>query len=262
MNIKELYTRFFASEPKFSHSHLNITFSVSGVLLIIYVLISVQYETKMIRVFNEHTVISDLGIMLFGVTTAVCLYTRYILYNKTSISIRRFLIYTALLSTLLLLDDYFSIHEHWAPNYLNISEKTYYLCLILLVLVYFFKVWITILLTNYIVLLFSLSCFSMSLLGDGILAVSEILSIFGFIFTAIFLYLVVYNRKVIRSYIPSLIILICMLCGFTYLNEIVDGPEYLLEESFKWLGIASWCSYYCHSAYKFIMATIEEPKSA
>ncbi|MGB1799866.1 MAG: hypothetical protein ACPHLK_03440 [Gammaproteobacteria bacterium] len=255
--ISNIYNEIKSHKPRFSHSHLNTTFSVASAILVLIVYGSVQSEKRMIAAFGEHTVISDFGIMLFAITSFICIFTRYTFKNELSKSIKQFLLYTALFTAFLLLDDYFSFHEYWVPKYFNIKEKTYYIGLAAFTLFYFLKIWKTLLKTNYIVLLLSLSCLSMSVLGDGVLAIRELLAITGVVCVALCAYLIVYNRKFIRIYAWSLFMTVVLFLGYVYLSTLVTDPEYVLEEGFKWLGIASWCSYYSHSAYLFIMMTKE-----
>lgn len=257
MMLANIFNEIKCHKPIFSHSHLNTTFSVSSAILVLMVYAGVKSEKTMIAAFGEHTVMSDFGIMLFAITSFICIFTRYTFKNELPKSINQFLLYTALFTALLLLDDYFSFHDYWVPKYLNIREKIYYVGLAALTLFYFLKISSTVLKTNYIVLLLSLFCLSMSVLGDGVLAIRELLAIAAVVFVALCLYLIVYNRKLMHIYASSLFMTVVLFSGYAYLSTLVTDPEYVLEEGFKWLGITSWCSYYCHSVYLFIMMTKE-----
>jgi hypothetical protein len=79
---------------------------------------------------------SHLGIILWCSTAAICLFTAVIRFKNDKKSIFWFLIFSALLSFFLLVDDLFEFHEVIFPVYLNISERYIYLGYILYTLSY------------------------------------------------------------------------------------------------------------------------------
>ena len=48
-------------------------------------------------------------------------------------------------------------------------------------------------------------------------------------------------------------IVIALAMAFIVLVSEVEYSEYIFEEGAKWLGISSWCSYYVHTAYQFVV---------
>jgi len=49
-------------------------------------------------------------------------------------------------------------------------------------------------------------------------------------------------------------VVIVSLCAvFAVLQTNAEYSEYIFEEGAKWLGIASWCSYYTYTAYELVI---------
>lgn len=119
---------------------------------------------------NVHPLIgalSNLGILLWAATAALCLFTFVLLQNHgTEAPTRRFLLYFGLVTAVLMVDDLFMVHEELAPRYLR-AEETLVVgihgLLLLGGLVYFGRV---ILSTPYLYLLTALFFFGGSIAID------------------------------------------------------------------------------------------------
>lgn len=67
-------------------------------------------------------------------------------------------------------------------------------------------------------------------------------------------------RKIILQTNYTILLLAYVFLALSVLTDGILDPwfwplghwEYFIEDGFKWLGIASWCSYYAHTSYVFI----------
>ncbi|MCJ8167244.1 hypothetical protein MKJ04_20555 [Pontibacter sp. E15-1] len=112
--------------------------------------------------------ISNLGILLWCATAAICLFTVVYLNVSKITANRDFLLYGGLLTTFLLLDDFMLLHEEAIPKLLGIGEKyvvVVYPLLMVLYLAYFLN---KILDTSYLVLLSALGFLALSVLTDAV----------------------------------------------------------------------------------------------
>jgi hypothetical protein len=113
--------------------------------------------------------VSQLGGLLWSAALAICLFT-YVLLNQRgpeTRSARRFLLQAALLTGILLLDDYFQLHEDIGPNYLGISQKLVILFYGIFALFFLFFNLNEILGSEYLLLGLALAMFGLSILIDG-----------------------------------------------------------------------------------------------
>jgi hypothetical protein len=78
-------------------------------------------------------VLSNLGILLWAATAAVCLFVAITERDTLSAPVARCLLFAGLLSAWLMLDDCFQIHEDLSPRYLHFRERYVYLTLALAV---------------------------------------------------------------------------------------------------------------------------------
>ena len=74
-------------------------------------------------------ILSNLGILLWCVTAAICLFAAIAIDGKAPKSIYGFLLSSALVSSWLLFDDLFLFHEYLARQYLDLSERTVFIAL-------------------------------------------------------------------------------------------------------------------------------------
>lgn len=127
---------------------------------------------------------SNIGVLFWCGAAAICLFTFALLQNYyRSRKIHSFILSSGIISSILLLDDLFLIHEQVAPKYLFIPEKLVYLIYAVMLLVYLVKFRKTILKTDFSWLLLAFGWFALSLVFDkGIIPLSPALVERGFDF--------------------------------------------------------------------------------
>ena len=113
-------------------------------------------------------IISNLGILLWCSAAAICFFTFVVLRKDFEQRIpKSFLLFSGLVTSVLLFDDFFLLHEDFFPNYLLVPEKIAYLgygIMLSLYLIGFRKV---ILRTEFIPLLLAIGWFGFSVLVDS-----------------------------------------------------------------------------------------------
>ena len=158
---------------------LLITYIPAILILLTVAIASVKTQTNItfyIRdvaaITNVHPmvgVLSNLGIFLWCVAASVTLFAAFIVRHFEQLNIFKFLLSSSLLSTYLMLDDAFLIHEVLAVQYLGMHEKAVLFILGFATLVYLVSFRKIILLTNYKILIASFVFLAISILTDGIL---------------------------------------------------------------------------------------------
>ena len=235
-----------------STRQLLITFIPSISVFLAAVVVSKVYEINIRYMVNEGGIISDLGIILWCASASVCFFAAITLHNSRPGEKTRFLFYSAFLTAYLLFDDFFQLHEVFFPRYLGLDEKVIIAILGVTVISYLIAFKHVIFQTNYIFLLLALGFLGTAAAADGVFAPMEIIYTILGIVIVVSVCLVTFNRAMFRAY-ASVVLLIAGLCViFVAIDSIVDHSEYVLEDGAKWLGIACWCSYYVHTAHKFI----------
>lgn len=198
-----------------------ITFVPSIFILAAIAVVSVLFQVSMPAMTQDVTavakihplsgILSNLGILLWCAAASTCFFAAMTLRNAKPRDTYRFLLSSALLSSYLLLDDFFQFHEDLASRYLGLDEKIVYAALGVAVSAYFIAFRRVILRTHFGVLALALGFLGTSVVIDSILS-------------------------------PWLWRL--------------GHWEYFFEDGTKWLGIASWCSYYVHSSHQLLVSTI------
>jgi len=84
-----------------------------------------------------------------------------------------------------------------------------------------------------------------------------------FLGITVFVYLTTYRLKIFKTNYSVLLLAL----GFLSLSVVIDTIletwlkigqwQYFIEDGFKWLGIASWCSYYTQSSLLFVIKANE-----
>lgn len=133
-----------------------------------------QDPTAVMKVPIYTGFISNLGVLLWCATAAICLLSATILpkiprYQK----LRAFFLFSGLLTTTLVFDDLFLLHERFFPDYLNISENFVYAAYGITTVVFLLRFRKTILKTDLIFLVLAFGWFGSSILIDKILPFSE-----------------------------------------------------------------------------------------
>jgi hypothetical protein len=155
-------------------------------------------------------IISNLGILFWCSACAVLFYSALVTHTKKGPAKEvYFLFFSGLLSLLLLLDDFFLMHDVIFPDYLKINELVFYLFYGLSAIIIFLRYYKIVLDSDYVLLALAFVLLGLSAFTDEIVA-------FG-------------------------------------IN--INHP-YIVEDSFKFLGILSWFSYFTRTAYKFVKAAL------
>ena len=234
-----------------SRQHLLITFSLSIPVLIAVIAVGIHLGADMHALTTDGSFISDLGALLWCVAASVCFYTALILRNHQTKEVRQFLLYSALLTSYLLVDDFFRIHDLYFPKYFDMDEKVIYLVLAIAAFSLVIKCWRTILETNYIVMLVGLGLLAISIISDGMIKpIETVYGILVMIFALSFT-LFIFKRPLFKEFIILFTIVIALCVTYIALDSKFEFSEDVFEEGAKWLGISCWCSYYLHTAYQY-----------
>jgi hypothetical protein len=149
--------------------------------------------------------VTKFGILLWCAAAAICLFTSLYLKPLTlSLKHQRFLFFGGVITTILMLDDFFQLHEEVLPNYLGISEKIVYLAYAMMVALYLIKFHKIILNSRYLLFL-------------------------GLAFVSFTLSLLLDMRAIV---------------DLVEMGLIYDRDRALLENGFKLFGIVSWFTYF------------------
>ncbi len=148
-------------------------------LLFLIAIIGAQYDIPIAHftrdpaaILHAHPftgVISNIGILFWCSTSAICFFASAIHFKKGSVNVATFLLFSGLLTSVLLLDDLFMLHEDIFPKYLHIPEKLIYLGYLFLFLIYLKKFNRVISQTEYIILFISFTFFFLSIFCDVVL---------------------------------------------------------------------------------------------
>lgn len=171
----------------FQHIKASLFKSLPLLLIILYLLlfgllfsiatISVYFDVPVgnftrdpIAILGGHPfigVVSNIGILFWSATAAICIFASEIYLEKTEFS--TFLFFSGLMTLLLLFDDLFQLHEK-IDTYLLVHEYTAYVIYFILISIYFVKFSKIILSTEYMVLFIACSFLSLSVLADMLLS--------------------------------------------------------------------------------------------
>lgn len=116
-------------------------------------------------------VISNLGILLWCAAASICLFSFAVLQNLKSshAAINRkskfFLLFSGLITSILMFDDLFLLHEEIFPS-LNVSERVVYCSYIAIICFYLLKFRKTIFKTEWVILGLGFCCFAASIVID------------------------------------------------------------------------------------------------
>jgi hypothetical protein len=234
--------------------HLVSTFIVSIIVYIVVIYVNMLFTNNVSLITSDGSVISNLGIILWCVAATVCLFTALLLRGAQDKKECHFLFYSGLLTTYLLLDDFFELHESVFLNLFNIDEKIIYIFLGIATFMLLFRFRKLILQTNYLIMLMSLSFLSISVAADGILNPIEI--VYGILVIAVVvaIYLYISRRKILNEYLSVLVVVTISVCvAYVVLKTDAMYSEWIFEEGAKWIGITSWCSYYIYTAHLFVL---------
>jgi len=111
-------------------------------------------------------VVSNVGILLWCATAAICLFSRNLLRRQGRHVEARFLLWAGVLTIVLLLDDLFMIHEYIAPVHFHVNEKVILACHACGAAAYLLSQRRLILAENYQLLVAAMVLFAASVLVD------------------------------------------------------------------------------------------------
>lgn len=184
--------------------------------------ITLSYFTRDISAIGDLPffagLVSQLGGLFWSATLAICVFTYLVLRagEQDTRSSRHFLFQAAVLTGVLLLDDFFLFHEDIGPDYLHISEKLIVLSYGLITVVFLFFNLREILVSEFLILGLALGFFGMSIFMDAFSL--EKLEEYGSIFNEQF--------------------------------------STFLEDGFKFVGVATWLVYFARYGLHRIRALI------
>ncbi len=112
--------------------------------------------------------LSSIGILFWAATAAICYFSALILWQQKQHSKALFLLAAGLITSLLLLDDLFMLHEVVFPTYLNLGERITYALYAGIVGSFLWGFRQQILGTDFTILLIALGLLGFSVLADRI----------------------------------------------------------------------------------------------
>jgi len=111
-------------------------------------------------------VVSNVGILLWCATAAICLFGRSLLRERGMYAEASFLLWAGLLTAVLLVDDLFMIHEYIAPVHFRVNEKVVLAAHACMAGAYLWSQRRLILASNYQLLAAAMALFAASILVD------------------------------------------------------------------------------------------------
>ncbi|MEM1042056.1 MAG: hypothetical protein AAGI91_05445 [Bacteroidota bacterium] len=160
-------------------------------------------------------VVSNVGVLLWTVTAATCLFTARTLWRVPAERMWAGLLLSAgCLTVLLTVDDLFMLHDGVIQRYLRLPGKVLYAVYGLSVIAGTVAYGRTILESNYVLLVLAIACLAASVGVDALADGSGMRTVLG-------------SR----------------------------GLVYLLEDGFKLLGIGGWASYFVGTCYASVVRT-------
>ena len=112
--------------------------------------------------------LSNVGVLVWCAAAAICFLTRTLLRQQEGTDeVRAFLLWSGLISVVLLLDDFFQFHDGLVPTYLGLSEEPIFLGYGLLTAWYLVRFRHVILASEWGVLFAALAFFALSMLVDA-----------------------------------------------------------------------------------------------
>lgn len=112
--------------------------------------------------------VSILGVLLWCAAAAVCFFAAWTILHSKQGDAFRFLLFSAILSSYLMLDDVFQIHEELASEFLGLNERIVTASLFIALVAHLVTFRRIILRTNFIVLLLALGFFATSVTVDQV----------------------------------------------------------------------------------------------
>lgn len=111
--------------------------------------------------------VSNIGAFVWAFAIAICVYVGVLLFNKRDQrNVSYFFLYASFLSTLLMLDDFFMLHEIIYPRYFHISSDIIYIIYAVIGIGFVIKFKKIIFQSDLIILFLSFGFFTLSIFFD------------------------------------------------------------------------------------------------
>ncbi len=107
--------------------------------------------------------LSNLGVLCWSSAATICLFSSKVVQHD---ELSRFLLFTGVIGSLLLFDDFFLFHERLFPEYLHIPEKLVYMGYVLLIGSYVVRCRKMLIETEFLILILAGGMFAVSVLVD------------------------------------------------------------------------------------------------
>lgn len=183
MNLNELLSREFLIKTllqlRDSLLLLKLPYIIVFIALAVVWVISMRYNILIDNFFREPAailgfnpflgVMSNLGVLLWAFSSAISLFAAVILLKKGEKKTGGFLLYAAVLTFVLLADDFCLLHERIFPRYLHIPEMAVYLAYVIAMLFLFIFFAKVIFQTDFGILLISCGFLALSIGSDLVL---------------------------------------------------------------------------------------------
>ena len=142
-----------------------IAFAATTAALSVVVLLGIESGVDLDNFTQDPTAImhapfylgffSNLGILLWCTSAAFCFLASALVGGRNNELMRRFLISSGLITSMLMFDDFLLLHEEVFPVFLHVSETSVLLVYINLIMIYLIVFWRLILRTEYLLLGFA-----------------------------------------------------------------------------------------------------------
>lgn len=171
MNSK-LYTQFRLLSPVLVKLYVPIL-----IMLIIIVFASIQTNEPISKFTRDPAaimdinpffgVLSNIGVLFWCASAVICFFSVALVRNRAIIGeLLIFFLVSGFITSVLLLDDLFLLHEEIFPRYFHVPQKVIYSGYVVTILLYLASFRKTILKTEFIFLLFAFGFFGLSITAD------------------------------------------------------------------------------------------------
>jgi hypothetical protein len=154
-----------------------ITYAITTAILSIVIFIGIEFNVELDHFTQDPVTVMDapfylgffshFGILFWCGTAILCFYTRIILRNTSTNSEHlKFMLYSGLITSLLLFDDLFLLHESVFPEFLNMNKGTVYVVYVNIILLYLLFFRNEILESEYVILIIASALIAVSQFVD------------------------------------------------------------------------------------------------
>ena len=157
-------------------SALGLMYVSTFVLLVLIVVVSAKagipasnFTRDPAQISKSHPffgMVSNIGILLWCSSLAICFFCYAITRNNRSGTFSNFILFSGVVTAVLMIDDLFLLHESIIPGYISVPETLTFVGYALLIATYLVGFRKSILKTDYVLLLLALGFFAASLMFD------------------------------------------------------------------------------------------------